>query len=185
MASSIICFILLFIFKRILSSPLSPEESCGNILLIEKNHNVAKTQKLFGFAHNLLLTLITSSTSMPFPSTVLVNLPSVSKTWYAEKPPKELFFCACLSRNQNRCLRGCQHCYHFQGFEYCRMITDNPKLSPSIIHIMRRFDIATDGAYIGFEDICSLQAPGTAQKYSSTYERVGQRAFGTLYPVAV
>ena len=42
------------------------------------------------------------------------------------------------------------------------------------LFIMRRFDITPDGAFIGFEDMCSLQALGTAQKYSSTYERVAK-----------
>jgi serine/threonine-protein kinase HipA len=40
--------------------------------------------------------------------------------------------------------------------------------------IMRRFDVTPDGASIGFEDMCSLQALGTAQKYSSTYERAAK-----------
>ena len=40
--------------------------------------------------------------------------------------------------------------------------------------IMRRFDVTSDGAPIGFEDMCSLQALGTAQKYSSSYERVAK-----------
>lgn len=42
------------------------------------------------------------------------------------------------------------------------------------LFIMRRFDISPDSAYLGFEDMCSLQALGTAQKYSSTYERVAK-----------
>ncbi len=42
------------------------------------------------------------------------------------------------------------------------------------LFVMRRFDIAPDGASIGFEDICSLQALNTAQKYSSSYERVAK-----------
>lgn len=42
------------------------------------------------------------------------------------------------------------------------------------LFIMRRFDITSDGAPIGFEDMCSLQALGTAQKYSSSYERVAK-----------
>ncbi|SPD75894.1 HipA N-terminal domain protein [uncultured Desulfobacterium sp.] len=42
------------------------------------------------------------------------------------------------------------------------------------LFIMRRFDIAPDGAFIGFEDMCSLQALGTAQKYLSSYERVAK-----------
>lgn len=40
--------------------------------------------------------------------------------------------------------------------------------------VMKRFDIAADGSPLGFEDLCSLQALGTAQKYSSTYERVAR-----------
>jgi len=42
------------------------------------------------------------------------------------------------------------------------------------LFIMRRFDVTPDGAAIGFEDMCSLQALGTAQKYSSSYERVAK-----------
>lgn len=40
--------------------------------------------------------------------------------------------------------------------------------------VMKRFDITTEGEPAGFEDMCSLQALGTAQKYSSTYERVAK-----------
>jgi serine/threonine-protein kinase HipA len=42
------------------------------------------------------------------------------------------------------------------------------------LFIMRRFDITADGDAIGFEDMCSLQALGTAQKYASSYERVSK-----------
>jgi serine/threonine-protein kinase HipA len=42
------------------------------------------------------------------------------------------------------------------------------------LFIMRRFDVTSDNAAIGFEDMCSLQALGTAQKYSSSYERVAK-----------
>lgn len=42
------------------------------------------------------------------------------------------------------------------------------------LFIMRRFDVAPDGSFIGFEDMCSLQALGTAHKYSSSYERVAK-----------
>ena len=42
------------------------------------------------------------------------------------------------------------------------------------LFIMRRFDITSDGVPIGFEDMCSLQALGTAQKYSSSYERAAK-----------
>ncbi len=39
---------------------------------------------------------------------------------------------------------------------------------------MKRFDLTSEGYPLGFEDICSLQAVGTAQKYGSTYERVAR-----------
>ena len=42
------------------------------------------------------------------------------------------------------------------------------------LFVMKRFDMATDGSPMGFEDMCALQALGTAQKYSSTYERVAR-----------
>lgn len=42
------------------------------------------------------------------------------------------------------------------------------------LFVMKRFDIADDGGSLGFEDMCSLQAVGTSQKYNSTYERVAK-----------
>lgn len=42
------------------------------------------------------------------------------------------------------------------------------------LFIMRRFDITPEGISVGFEDMCSLQALGTAQKYGSSYERVAK-----------
>lgn len=42
------------------------------------------------------------------------------------------------------------------------------------LFIMRRFDIASDGGAIGFEDMCSLQALGTSQKYAGSYERAAK-----------
>jgi serine/threonine-protein kinase HipA len=42
------------------------------------------------------------------------------------------------------------------------------------LFIMRRFDITPDGGALGFEDMCSLQAFGTSQKYSSSYERIAR-----------
>ncbi len=39
---------------------------------------------------------------------------------------------------------------------------------------MRRFDVTSDGDSIGFEDMCSLQALGTSQKYSGSYERAAK-----------
>ena len=41
------------------------------------------------------------------------------------------------------------------------------------LFVMKRFDMpVSDGSPLGFEDICSLQALGTAQKYNSSCERV-------------
>ena len=42
------------------------------------------------------------------------------------------------------------------------------------LFIMRRFDIDAENAPLGFEDLCSLQALGTAQKYQGSYERVAR-----------
>jgi serine/threonine-protein kinase HipA len=43
------------------------------------------------------------------------------------------------------------------------------------LFLMKRFDLAdSDNSPIGFEDMCSLQGVGTAQKYGSTYERVAR-----------
>ncbi len=42
------------------------------------------------------------------------------------------------------------------------------------LFILRRFDITADGHAMGFEDMCSLQALGTAQKYSGSYERIAK-----------
>ncbi|MEW6219217.1 MAG: type II toxin-antitoxin system HipA family toxin [Thermodesulfobacteriota bacterium] len=42
------------------------------------------------------------------------------------------------------------------------------------LFVMRRFDLDPDGAPLGFEDLCSLQALGTAQKYTGSYERVAR-----------
>ena len=50
------------------------------------------------------------------------------------------------------------------------------------LFIMKRFDIGPDGASLGFEDMCSLQALGTSQKYTGSYERVAPAASGTSFP---
>jgi serine/threonine-protein kinase HipA len=42
------------------------------------------------------------------------------------------------------------------------------------IFIMRRFDLTQGGVSMGFEDMCSLQALGTPQKYASSYERAAR-----------
>lgn len=42
------------------------------------------------------------------------------------------------------------------------------------LFVLKRFDQAADGKPLGFEDMCTLQALGTAQKYSSSCERVAR-----------
>lgn len=43
------------------------------------------------------------------------------------------------------------------------------------LFVMKRFDLTvSSGNSLGFEDMCSLQALGTVQKYGSTYERVAR-----------
>lgn len=42
------------------------------------------------------------------------------------------------------------------------------------LFVMKRFDKTDDGRSLGFEDMCSLQALGTAQKYRGTYERIAK-----------
>jgi len=42
------------------------------------------------------------------------------------------------------------------------------------LFVMRRFDKTPSGNAVGFEDMCSLQALGTAQKYAGTYERIAK-----------
>lgn len=50
------------------------------------------------------------------------------------------------------------------------------------LFIMKRFDIAPNGEAIGFEDLCTLQALGTAQKYSSSCERVARTLKNYISP---
>ena len=40
--------------------------------------------------------------------------------------------------------------------------------------IMKRFDIADDESYLGFEDMCVLTARGTEQKYDGSYEEIAR-----------
>lgn len=42
------------------------------------------------------------------------------------------------------------------------------------LFVMRRFDRNPEGVTIGFEDMCSLQALGTTQKYAGSYERIAR-----------
>lgn len=42
------------------------------------------------------------------------------------------------------------------------------------LFIMKRFDITEDGSYLGFEDMCVLQARQTDEKYEGSYEQVAK-----------
>jgi len=82
----------------------------------------------------------------------------IVKSWGSDYP--------CLAANEYFCMTAVK-----------RAGLPTPEFFPSDnggLFIMRRFDITPDGAEIGFEDMCSLQALGTAQKYSSSYERIAK-----------
>ncbi len=65
---------------------------------------------------------------------------------------------------------------------FCMTAARNAGLTVSDFHlaengglfVMKRFDRTEDGATLGFEDMCSLQALGASQKYHGTYERVAK-----------
>jgi len=42
------------------------------------------------------------------------------------------------------------------------------------LFVMKRFDTTADGKLLGFEDMCSLQAMGTDQKYRGSYEKIAK-----------
>lgn len=82
----------------------------------------------------------------------------IVKSWGADYPY--------LAANEYFCMTAAKHAgLPTPDF----FISDNGGL-----FIMRRFDITPEGESIGFEDMCSLQALGTAQKYASSYERVAK-----------
>ena len=82
----------------------------------------------------------------------------IVKSWGSDYP--------CLAANEYFCMTAVKRA-GLPTPEF--FLSDNGGL-----FIMRRFDITPDGAGIGFEDMCSLQALGTAQKYSSSYERIAK-----------
>ena len=86
----------------------------------------------------------------------------IVKSWGTDYP--------CLAANEYFCMTAAKRAGLPTPEFY---LSDNGGL-----FIMRRFDITPDGVYIGFEDMCSLQALGTAQKYSSSYERVAKSIRG-------
>lgn len=88
----------------------------------------------------------------------LTSVGYIVKTWGSEYPQLAANEFFCMSAARRARLRTPE--FH---------LSDNGKL-----FVMRRFDIASDGTTIGFEDMCSLQALGTAQKYTGSYERVAR-----------
>ncbi len=86
----------------------------------------------------------------------------IIKSWGTEYP--------CLAANEYFCMTVAQRAgLPTPDF----FLADNGGL-----YIMRRFDIASDGTPMGFEDMCSLQALGTAQKYAGSYERIAKSIHG-------
>lgn len=82
----------------------------------------------------------------------------IVKSWGAEYPQ--------LAANEFFCMKAAQRAgLPVPGFH----LSENGGL-----FVMKRFDVAADGSSLGFEDMCALQALGTAQKYNSTYERVAR-----------
>lgn len=82
----------------------------------------------------------------------------IVKSWGADYP--------CLAANEYFCMTAVRRA-GLPTPEF--FLSDNGGL-----FIMRRFDIKPDGSSLGFEDMCSLQALGTARKYASSYERVAK-----------
>jgi serine/threonine-protein kinase HipA len=82
----------------------------------------------------------------------------IVKSWGTDYP--------CLAANEYFCMTAAKRA-GLPTPEF--FLSDNGGL-----FIMHRFDVTPDGASIGFEDMCSLQALGTAQKYSSSYERIAK-----------
>lgn len=82
----------------------------------------------------------------------------IVKSWGSDYP--------CLAANEFFCMTAAQRA----GLPVPEFhLSDNGGL-----FVMKRFDMAADGSSLGFEDMCCLQALGTAQKYGSTYERVAR-----------
>jgi len=88
----------------------------------------------------------------------LTSAGHIVKSWGTDYP--------CLAANEYFCMTAVKRA-GLPTPEF--FLSDNGGL-----FIMRRFDVATEGTPIGFEDMCCLQALGTAQKYSGSYERVAK-----------
>ena len=82
----------------------------------------------------------------------------IVKSWGTDYP--------CLAANEYLCMTAVR----YAGLPTPEFfLSDNGGL-----FIMKRFDVTPEGEPMGFEDMCSLQALGTARKYASSYERVAR-----------
>ena len=84
----------------------------------------------------------------------------IVKAWDANEFPH-------LAANEFFCMRAARHA----GLSVPQMtLSDNNKLL-----VVERFDLATNGEYLGFEDFCSLNGIGTDGKYEGSYDRLAKR----------
>ncbi|MDF1581290.1 MAG: HipA domain-containing protein [Desulfuromonadales bacterium] len=82
----------------------------------------------------------------------------IVKSWGADSP--------CLAANEFFCMTAAKKA----GLN----VPDFYLAENGGLFIMRRFDRGPNGEAMGFEDMCSLQALSTSQKYDGTYERVAK-----------
>ena len=82
----------------------------------------------------------------------------IVKSWGEEYPH--------LALNEFYCMKVVKHA----GIEVPEFyLSDDNKL-----FIMKRFDIKDDGSYLGFEDMCVLQARQADEKYEGSYEYIAK-----------
>lgn len=82
----------------------------------------------------------------------------IVKSWGDEYPH--------LALNEFYCMKVLKHA----GIDVPEFyLSDDNKL-----FIMKRFDIKEDGSYLGFEDICVLQARQADEKYEGSYEHIAK-----------
>ena len=82
----------------------------------------------------------------------------IVKSWGEEYPE--------LALNEYYCMKVVQ-LSNIQVPEF--FISDDEKL-----FIMKRFDVTEDGRYLGFEDMCVLQAKQREDKYEGSYEQIAK-----------
>jgi len=84
----------------------------------------------------------------------------IVKGWNANEFPH-------LAANEYFCMRVA----HRAGLEVPKIfLSENNRFL-----VIERFDLTTDGRYLGFEDFCSLNGVGTDEKYAGSYEKLAKR----------